>query len=88
MAAIDLDKLRQRVADRLIQAIRAHDADAVDQAAELLERIDARDSTLGRRMAIAARTSGATPGRNGNKSPHPPPAHVKRLLVGDGRREA
>jgi hypothetical protein len=85
VAAIDLGKLRELAADRLRQAVKAHDSYAAEQAAALLEQIDARDDTLARRMAIAAK--GATPGTT-VKNPHPPPAHVKRLLVGEGRREA
>jgi hypothetical protein len=83
VAAIDWAELRELVADRLIQAIRKHDSYAAEQAAALLELIDARDDTLARRMAIAGK--GATPGST-VKHPHPPPAHVKRLIVGSDRQ--
>jgi hypothetical protein len=83
--SIDLGKLRELAADRLERAEVEGDTDAADLASAMLEEIDTRVGTLARRIAIAAK--GATPGTT-RKNPHPPPPHVKRLVVGEGRREA
>jgi hypothetical protein len=85
VAAIDLGKLRELMLDRLERAEVEGDTEAADLASATLVEIDARLGTLARRMAIAAK--GATPGST-VKNPHPPPPHVKRLVVGEGRREA